>query len=507
MEHNIIATGVDHGLFQAATLVLAEGDEITSRAGLVKELLHVGITLQNPCDRYITNPARKASVAAQIAETVWVLSGRNDVEWLSHYLPRAAEFSDDGRTWRGGYGPRLRAWPRRDGDGDVIDQLRWVVGHLRADRSSRRAVVTIYDPVTDSQPGKDIPCNNWLDFKSRLGRLHLHVAIRSNDLIWGWSGINAFEWSVLQEVVASILGIDVGPLSFSISSLHVYGRHWARAGKVLGVLHVRGAPSPRTSVTSVEELDDLLNAFFLCEERIRLGQPLDFSLDIFPDPLLRSWLRVLCWWWTGDESHLEPLAGTTLYNAAKVGVQPKRGEKAPAEETEPGTIADINTASFSGYVADLHAKKHAAYGDSWKKRGEQVGILANIARKVDRLGKTDDLETAADTAIDLLVYLVKYRWWLYDEGRAAAPFGTTAGEFSEEDRVREFLERLDLYCGWATQRAYEGELADDFDDLVEAGPEDVEVLDAMIRRANALARKEFWKAGNAKRCWKGYGDA
>ena len=289
MEHNIIATGVDHGLFEAATLVLAEGEEITSRAGLVKELLHVGITLQNPCDRYITNPARKASVAAQIAETVWVLSGRNDVEWLTHYLPRAAEFSDDGRTWRGGYGPRLRAWPRRDGDGDVIDQLRWVVDHLRADRSSRRAVVSIYDPVTDSQPGKDIPCNNWLDFKSRLGRLHLHVAIRSNDLIWGWSGINAFEWSVLQEVVASILGIDVGPLSFSISSLHTYDRHWARAEKIADTLHVRGVPSPRTSVTSVGELDDLLKAFFLCEERIRLGQPL--ALDVFPDPLLRSWLR------------------------------------------------------------------------------------------------------------------------------------------------------------------------------------------------------------------------
>ena len=502
MEYNINATGVDDGLRQASALVMARGDEITSRAGRVLELLHAGITLQDPRDRYITNPARKASVAAQIAETVWVLSGRNDVAWLTHYLPRAAEFSDDGRTWRGGYGPRLRAWPRRDGDGDVIDQLRWVVDHLREDRSSRRAVVTIYDPVTDSQPGKDIPCNNWLDFKSRLGRLHLHVAIRSNDLIWGWSGINAFEWSVLQEVVASILGIDVGPLSFSISSLHVYDRHWARAEKIADTLPVRGTPSPRTSVRSVEELDDLLTWFFTLEERIRNGEPVG-SLDDFPDPLLRSWLRVLRWWWTGDESHLEPLVGTTLYHAAKVGVQPKRGEK-----TEPGATVDINNASFSEYVADLHAKKHAAYGDSWKKRGEQVGILANIARKVDRLGKTDDLETAADTAVDLLVYLVKYRWWFYDEGRAAAPFQLAGNPNTvpEEDRVRAFLERLDLYDGWDTQRAYEGELAEHFDFLVAVAPENVAVLDAMIKRANALARKEFWKAGNTKRFWKGYGD-
>ena len=59
--------------------------------------------------------------------------------------------------------------------------------------------------------------------------------------------------------------------------------------------------------------------------------------------------------------------------------------------------------------------KHAAYGDSWKRRGETLGILANVARKVDRLGKTDEHETALDTAVDLLVYLVKYEAWLRDQ--------------------------------------------------------------------------------------------
>ena len=513
MEHNIIATGVDEGLRRAARRVLDSGDEITSRAGLVKELLHVGITLREPCDRYITTPARKASVAAQIAETVWVLSGRNDVEWLTNYLPRAAEFSDDGWTWSGGYGPRLRAWPRRDGDGGVIDQLRWVVDHLRADRSSRRAVVTIYDPVMDSQPGKDIPCNNWLDFKSRLGRLHLHVAIRSNDLIWGWSGINAFEWSVLQEVVASILGIDVGPLSFSISSLHVYDRHWSRAEKITDDIPVLGTPSPRTTLKSVEELDDLLTRFFKLEERIRLGQPVS-SLDDFPDPLLRSWLRVLRWWWTGDESHLEPLAGTTLYNAARVGIQPKRVEKAPAEETGPGAIVGINNASFSEYVADLHAKKHAGYGDSWKKRGELLSILPNIARKVDRLQQPgDDVETKADTAIDLLVYLLKYRWWLYDQSRMGGPFASTPEQRADEvTRVSMFLKHLDRYNGWVVGVPYEMRLAQRFDEMasriefIGGNPHYAEAMDRLISDANALARREFWKAGNDKRSWKGYED-
>ena len=66
------------------------------------------------------------------------------------------------------------------------------------------------------------------------------------------------------------------------------------------------------------------------------------------------------------------------------------------------------------FVAQLHREKHAAYGDSWKKRGEMLGIMANIARKMDRLGVAGGGDTSADTAIDLLVYLIKYRLWIWE---------------------------------------------------------------------------------------------
>ena len=99
---------VNDALPDLARYVL-DGDELGSRKGeRVTERLHQQITLTEPWDRYPRLPLRKASLPAQIAETMWVLAGRNDVEWLSYYLPRAAEFSDDGKTWRGGYGPRLR---------------------------------------------------------------------------------------------------------------------------------------------------------------------------------------------------------------------------------------------------------------------------------------------------------------------------------------------------------------------------------------------------------------
>jgi hypothetical protein len=77
-------------------------------------------------------------------------------------------------------------------------------------------------------------------------------------------------------------------------------------------------------------------------------------------------------------------------------------------------------AEFCEAVRRLHRAKDAAYRDAWKRRGEVVSILANIARKVDRLeyGLDGAPATAGeswfDTAVDLLVYCLKYQAYLAD---------------------------------------------------------------------------------------------
>jgi thymidylate synthase len=77
-------------------------------------------------------------------------------------------------------------------------------------------------------------------------------------------------------------------------------------------------------------------------------------------------------------------------------------------------------------ISSLHAEKSAVYGNSWKRRGEVLGIGANIARKVDRLERaltmdvSMDDESLLDTAIDLLVYATKYMTFLADEDEKVA---------------------------------------------------------------------------------------
>jgi thymidylate synthase len=408
VNRNYIFDNVNDALPILMRALLNDGEEFGSRAGKTKELTFVGITLERPWQREIISPVRKANVAAQIVETMWVLAGRNDVGALIHYLPRAGDFSDNGQTWRAGYGPRLRNY-------QGVDQLAYVVDTLKANPSSRQAVATIWEPTTDTSPGKDIACNNWLSFSSRHGELDLMVGIRSNDAMWGWSGINAFEWSVLLEVVAGLAGLEVGKLHFATTSFHLYEQHWTKAEKLAQEYHQdEFKDSSRFSMLrtdGVKEFDELTARWFNLERRIRTGQSVGQAVADFPEPMLRSWLRVLQWYWSGDESLLDnSVGGTRLAEACRVGLKPPG---APQENVPEEVQCDLLKPKMLDHVNALHAEKHAAYGDSWKRRGEP-GILGNIARKVDRIGSGVDTsdETQADTAQDLLVYLAKYWCWL-----------------------------------------------------------------------------------------------
>ena len=113
--------------------------------------------------------------------------------------------------------------------------------------------------------------------------------------------------------------------------------------------------------------------------------------------------------------------------------------------------------AFREAVSRLHCEKDAAYRNAWKKRGEVLSILANIARKVDRLqsvvegGPATRDESLMDTAVDLLVYCLKYQTYLADLDPTAAQAllsactDAVAGPYSDGlAGFEHLLARLDL---------------------------------------------------------------
>jgi thymidylate synthase len=417
---------------------LAEGKSLAVRGSTVIELRNRLTVIERPLERCLVTPRRRNNIFATIAETMWVLAGRNDLTFLAHYLPRAQDFSDDGQTWRGAYGPRLRNW-------HGIDQLRENLTLLRHELNSRRAVMSIFDPALDFGASKDIPCNNWIHWLIRDNRLYMNVAIRSNDIMWGFSGINTFEWSVLHELMAYWLDVDVGEITLFASSFHLYKHHTQRAHAIVdqfpgSTCYDYGITAPRFQ-TKWNDLDELLHYWFMLESYTRTSpESFDTAILGFPDPLLRHFLLLiqlyngarLGWSIECIDDRLAALPETDLTVAAYEFFhrnQPLFSENIPhptisrywahyCGQRPLDTLADQD--ALRQAIIQLHRQKTASYGISWKRRGEQVSILANIARKVDRLEQvvggapqTPD-ETLFDTSVDLLVYCLKYQTYLAD---------------------------------------------------------------------------------------------
>lgn len=233
--------------------------EVTRRGSKVRELRGpMMVELLDPTANTLLLPGRNDNPWASAAEFPWLIAGRADVAWLLPYLPRAAEFSDDGLTWRAGYGPRMRNW-NGGHPGTKFDQLAQVVDMLRKSPDTRQAVISLWDPLQDLAPQyrphdetvaiygdyvprghtypdppekryKDYPCTNWLHFTVADGALDLTVVMRSNDLFWGFSAVNVLNFTLLQQLVAACLGLDLGTYRHVANNLHVYERHFKAVG-------------------------------------------------------------------------------------------------------------------------------------------------------------------------------------------------------------------------------------------------------------------------------------
>lgn len=285
---------IDNAFVGMLRLLLADGIPVGSRNGATIELAAQTITIDQPTERFLNTPGRNNNPFAAIAETMWVLAGRNDLAYLTPYLRRAPRYSDDGgHTWRAGYGPRLRNW-------HGVDQLAAVRALLDNAPDSRRAVISLFDPALDNQDSADIPCNNWLHFLVRDGRLDLNVVARSTDIWFGLSAINAFEWSLLQEMLARWLRVEVGTMTFFTSSLHLYDEYTERARDLLGNAGRGDAALGHERHRYDTDWQDAAAAhhqWMELEEQLRAGTNLAELAVPFRDPLLVAYIRAIDIFW------------------------------------------------------------------------------------------------------------------------------------------------------------------------------------------------------------------
>lgn len=203
-------------------IIMTFGKRVEPRGTVTRELLnHTLVVDMTRC--MLTVKGRKLGYRFMAAEAAWMLGGDNLVSTIAPYSKTISQFSDDGFTFFGAYGPRLKA------------QLTSVAKALAADPGTRRAVANIWRE--DPPKTKDYPCHLSCQFMIREERLHCFTTMRSSD---AWLGVpydifNFSMWSayvlLFLEVNMNIRGLKLGQLHNTAASRHLYLANWDDADR------------------------------------------------------------------------------------------------------------------------------------------------------------------------------------------------------------------------------------------------------------------------------------
>ncbi len=215
----------------------------------------VVLELTNPRARMSRTEARCVLYSA-LGEFLWYLSGSDDLAFIKYYVPKYPEDGPNIQTVRAAYGPRLE------------HKLDWAVEMLREKPTSRRVVIPIYQPTDCDISLKEVPCTCTLQFLLREGRLEVLAHMRSNDAFVGLPG-DVFSFTMIQELVARALSIELGQYKHFVGSLHLYDVHHQKAKHFIDEGWQMKASMP---LMPPGDQRSNLKRLIALEEGIRLGQ-------------------------------------------------------------------------------------------------------------------------------------------------------------------------------------------------------------------------------------------
>ena len=183
--------------------------------GDTKALFNVGFYILNPLANTITNKERKWNLEYARAEWQWYLSGDRNITKLGKIYgkipPIWIKMADDEGNVNSNYGYQ---WQRKR-------QLDAVVRKLKMDKDTRQACISIYDGKEMYKYDNDTPCTYAVQFTIVNNKLDMCVTMRSNDLWYGFCN-DQYQFSMLQQLVASRLDLPVGVYYHFAHNMHLY---------------------------------------------------------------------------------------------------------------------------------------------------------------------------------------------------------------------------------------------------------------------------------------------
>lgn len=259
---------------------MLKSSKVQASKGKFHERVGVLLELQDPRAR-LSRTETKGKPFSALGELFWYLSGSNKLDFIQYYIPIYHKFSDDKETVYGAYGPRFFSMRK-------VNQIETIASILERKKTSRQAVIQLFNAEDIVDSHKDVPCTCTLQFLLRRRRLHLIVNMRSNDVFKGLPH-DVFSFTMLQEILARKLGAEVGRYKHMIGSMHLYEEDVEAADLFLREGLQATVPMPEMPVGDPCENVRLM---VKVEEKIRLGEEIDVA-ELGLEPYWADLVRLL----------------------------------------------------------------------------------------------------------------------------------------------------------------------------------------------------------------------
>lgn len=220
--------------------VLDEGVERGDRTGTGTRAVFGEVMRFKMAEGFPAVTTKRLAFRAVIAELLWFLCASSDVKELhklgvriwdgnayaDYWKPKARFEGDAGRN----YGQQWRDWDAPGGR--RIDQLADLVARIRSDPSSRRHLVTAWDPAEIEDTSLPA-CHAFFQLFVAGGRLSLMMYQRSADLFLGVP-FNTAQYALLLHLFAQMTDLEPDELIHVLADAHIYSTHLDAVREQLG---------------------------------------------------------------------------------------------------------------------------------------------------------------------------------------------------------------------------------------------------------------------------------
>lgn len=169
---------------------------------------------------------KKLHLRSIIHELLWFLRGDTNIKYLKdNGVSIWDEWADADGNLGPVYGSQWRSWP--DGQGGTIDQIANLVHDIQNNPTSRRLIVTAWNPAELSQMALP-PCHCLFQFYVADGRLSCQLYQRSADIFLGVP-FNIASYALLTMMVAQVTDLTPGEFIHTLGDAHLYRNHLDQA--------------------------------------------------------------------------------------------------------------------------------------------------------------------------------------------------------------------------------------------------------------------------------------